>query len=95
MTGVRKFIQDNLPPSWDYVLRKNKCFGSFIDQFYHAIVKPKNKNKYYYKVTIMNARHHLRCYSLGTIAVGFKFKEGDKFWNEIDYQVKQYELMYK
>lgn len=95
MTGVRKFIQDNLPPSWDYVLRKNKCFGSFVDQFYHAIVKPKNKNKYYYKVTIMNARHHLRCYSLGTIAVGFKFKEGDKFWNEIDYQVKQYELIYK
>ena len=43
----------------------------------------------------MNARHHLRCYSIGTIAIGFKFKEGDKFWNEVDYQVKQYELMYK
>lgn len=95
MGGVRKYIQDNIPQSWDYVLRQNRCLGSFINQFYNAIVKEKNKNKYYYKVTIMNARHHLRCYSIGTIAIGFKFKEGVKFWNDIDYQVKQYELMYK
>ena len=95
MTGVRKFIQDNLPPSWDKVLRDNKCLGSFIDQFYNAIANPKHRNKYHYKVTIMKARHHLRRYSLGTIAVGFCFKEGTKFWNEVDYQVKQYELMYK
>ena len=95
MTGVRKFIQDNLPPSWDKVLRNNKCLGSFVNQFYNAIVKQKNKNKYHYNVTIMNARHHLKCYSIGTIAVGFGFKEGTEFWNRIDYQVKQYELMYK
>lgn len=95
MAGVRKYIQENLPPAWDKVLRDNRCLGSFIDQFYNAIVKPKNKNKYHYKVTIMNARHLLRCYSIGTLAIGFKFKEGAKFWNEIDYQVKQYELTYK
>ena len=95
MTGVRKFIQDNLPPSWDKVLRDNKCLGSFINQFYNAIVKQKNKNKYHYNITIMNARHYLKCHSIGTIAVGFNFKEGHKFWNNIDYQVKQYELMYK
>lgn len=95
MNGVRKFIQDNLPPSWDKVLRDNKCLGSFINQFYHAIVKQKNKNKYHYNVTIMNARHYLKCHSIGTIAVGFCFKEGTEFWNQIDYQVKQYELMYK
>lgn len=95
MTGVRKFIQDNLPPSWDKVLRDNKCLGSFINQFYNAIAKQKNKNKYHYKVTITNAKHHLKWYSISTIAILFKFKEGNKFWNEIDYQVKQYELMYK
>ena len=95
MTGVRKFIQDNLPPAWDKVLRDNKCLGSFVNQFYNAIVKQKNKNKYHYKVTIMNARHHLKCYSIGTIAIGFNFKEGTGFWNQIDYQVKQYELIYK
>ena len=95
MTGVRKFIQDNLPPSWDKVLRDNKCLGSFINQFYNAIVKQKNKNKYHYNITIMNARHYLKCHSIGTIAVGFNFKEGTKFWNNIDHQVKQYELMYK
>ncbi len=95
MTGVRKFIQDNLPPAWDKVLRDNKCLGSFINQFYNAIVKQKNKNKYHYKVTIMNARHYLKCHSIGTIAIGFNFEEGTEFWNQIDYQVKQYELMYK
>lgn len=95
MTGVRKFIQDNLPPTWDKVLRDNKCLGSFINQFYNAIVKQKNKNKYHYKVTIMNARHYLKCHSIGTIAIGFNFKEGTEFWNQIDYQVKQYELIYK
>lgn len=95
MTGVRKFIQDNLPPAWDKVLRDNKCLGSFVNQFYNAIVKQKNKNKYHYKVTIMNARHYLKCHSIGTIAIGFNFEEGTEFWNQIDYQVKQYELMYK
>lgn len=95
MTGVRKFIQDNLPPTWDKVLRDNKCLGSFINQFYNAIVKQKNKNKYHYKVTIMNARHYLKCHSIGTIAIGFNFEEGTEFWNQIDYQVKQYELIYK
>lgn len=95
MTGVRKFIQDNLPPAWDKVLRDNKCLGSFVNQFYNAIVKQKNKNKYHYKVTIMNARHYLKCHSIGTIAIGFNFEEGTKFWNQIDYQVKQYELIYK
>lgn len=95
MTGVRKFIQDNLPPAWDKVLRDNKCLGSFVNQFYNAIVKQKNKNKYHYKVTIMNARHYLKCHSIGTITVGFNFKEGTEFWNQIDYQVKQYELIYK
>ena len=95
MTGVRKFIQDNLPPSWDKVLRDNKCLGSFVNQFYNAIVKQKNKNKYHYKVTIMNARHYLKCHSIGTIAIGFNFEEGTEFWNQIDYQVKQYELIYK
>lgn len=92
MTGVKGYIQDNLPPSWDKILRDNKKLLSFINQFYNAIAKPKNRNKYHYNVSIMNARHYLKHYSIGTIAIGFKFKEGTKFWNEIDYQIKQYEL---
>lgn len=93
--SVKNYIKENIPQSWDYVLRQNRCLERFINQFYNAIAKEKNKNKYHYNVTIMNARHHLRCYSLGTIAVGFKFKEGSEFWNNIDYQIKQYELMCK
>lgn len=93
--SVKNYIKENIPQSWDYVLRQNRCLERFINQFYNAIAKEKNKNKYHYNVTIMNARHHLRCYSLGTIAIGFKFKEGSEFWNNIDYQIKQYELMCK
>ena len=93
--SVKNYIKENIPQSWDYVLRQNRCLERFINQFYNAIAKEKNKNKYHYNVTIMNARHHLRCYSLGTIAIGFKFKEGSEFWNNIDYQIKQYELMGK
>lgn len=92
MTGVKKFIQDNLPPAWDKVLRDNRCLGSFIEQFYQAIVKTKNKNKYHYKITIMNARHYIRCYSINTIAIGFNFKEGTEFWNDIANQVSNYEF---
>lgn len=93
--SVKNYIKENIPQSWDYVLRQNRCLERFINQFYDAIAKEKNKNKYHYNITIMNARHHLRCYSLGTIAIGFKFKEGSEFWNNIDYQIKQYELMCK
>ena len=93
--SVKNYIKENIPQSWDHVLRQNRCLERFINQFYNAIAKEKNKNKYHYNVTIMNARHHLRCYSLGTIAIGFKFKEGSEFWNNIDYQIKQYELMCK
>lgn len=95
MTGVKGYIQDNLPPSWDKVLRDNKCLGSFVIQFYNAIAKPKNRNKYYYTVSITTARHYLRTCSIDSIAIAFEFKEGTEFWNKIGYQVKQYELIYK
>lgn len=92
MAGVKSYIKDAMPRSWDIVLRKNRCFQSFVDQFYKAIAKEKNKNKYYYNITIMNARHYLRCYSIHTIAVGFNFKEGVDFWRNIQEQITNYEF---
>ena len=95
MTGVKGFIRDSIPPHWEKALKDHKCLGSFIEQFYQAIAKPKNKNKYHYKVTIMNARHYMKCYSIGTIAIIFEFKEGTAFWQEIDQKVKTCELNWK
>ena len=46
MTGVKGYIRENLPKAWETILLENKCIGSFIEQFYKAIAKPKNKNKY-------------------------------------------------
>lgn len=95
MTGVKGFIKENIPPSWNYALREHKCLGSFIEQFYQAIVKEKNKNKYHYQKTILTARYYLRTHGLGAIAIGFKFKEGDKFWNEVNDKVMFYNEMYR
>lgn len=92
MTGVKGYIRENLPPVWEIILKRNRCLGSFIEQFYQAIVKEKNKNKYHYKVTIMNARHYIKCHSINVIAIGFNFKEGPNFWNDIGNQVSNYEF---
>ena len=46
MTGVKGYIRENLPKTWEIILLRNKCLGSFIEQFYQAIAKPKNRNKY-------------------------------------------------
>lgn len=92
MAGVKGYIKENIPRSWDIVLRENRCLGSFIEQFYQAIAKEKNKNKYHYNITIMNARHYIRCYSINSIAIGFNFKEGANFWNDIANQVSNYEF---
>lgn len=92
MKGVKGYIKFNIPQSWDIILRRNKCLGSFIDQFYEKIVKEKHKNKYYYQITIRNARHYLKCYRINAIAVGLNFKEGAEFWNNIANQISNYEF---
>lgn len=95
MTGVKGYIRENLPPSWEKALLDKKCILSFIEQFYKAIAKPKNKNKYHYNVTIMQARHDLRCLSINALAIGYNFKEGPDFWNEIALIVSNYESEWK
>ena len=95
MKGVKGFIQENLPSSWDKALREHKCLGSFIEQFYQAIAKPKNRNKYYYKISIMQARHDIKNKSIITIATLYKFKEGISFWNEVNQTVINYESEWK
>ena len=95
MKGVKGYIRENIPKSWEHVLLQKKCIGSFVEQFYQAIAKKKNRNRYHYKVTIMNARHYLKTCSIDSIAIAFEFKEGVNFWNEIGYLVKQYDLTYK
>ena len=43
MTGVKGYIKENLPPHWEKALRNHKCLGSFVEQFYQAIAKPKKQ----------------------------------------------------
>lgn len=92
MTGVKGFIESNIPQSWNIILRRNRCYRSFINQFYNKIAPMKNRNKYYYKVSIQRARHDLRCYKINVLAIGYDFKEGADFWNNIANQISNYEF---
>lgn len=95
MTGVKGYIRENLPPSWEKALLDKKCILSFVEQFYKAIAKPKNKNKYHYKVTIMQARHDIKNKSILMIASSYEFKEGENFWTEVHQLALNYELAWK
>ena len=95
MTGVKGYIRDSIPPEWEKALLEHKCILSFIEQFYQAIAKPKNRNKYHYNVTIMQARHDIRIHSLIEIATIYKFKEGISFWNNVNDTVITYKEQWK
>lgn len=95
MTGVKGFIRNSLPPHWEKALRDYKCIGSFIEQFYQAIAKPKNRNKYHYNVTVMQARFDINHKSILMIASMYEFKEGENFWTEVHNKSINYELEWK
>jgi hypothetical protein len=95
MTGVKGFIRDSLPPHWEKALKDHKCLGNFVEQFYQAIAKPKNRNKYHYNVSIMQARHDIKNKSILMIASVYMFKEGENFWTEVHKTSINYELEWK
>lgn len=95
MTGVKGFIKSNIPNHWEKALRDNKCLGSFIEQFYQGIAEEKNKNRYCFQITMRRARHLLSYHSLAYIAITLKFKEGESFWEGIDWIAKFYEQLEK
>lgn len=95
MTGVKGFIRDSIPPHWENALKDHKCLGSFIEQFYQAIAKPKNRNKYHYRISIMQARFDIKHHSILMIAVMYKFKEGENFWTNVHETSINYEAQWK
>ena len=95
MTGVKGFIRDSIPPHWEKALKDHKCLGSFIEQFYQAIAKPKNRNKYHYRVSIMQARFDIKNHSILMIASMYTFKEGKNFWTEVHETAIKYESEWK
>ena len=95
MTGVKGFIRDTIPPHWEKALKDHKCLGSFIEQFYQAIAKPKNRNKYHYRISIMQARFDIKNHSILMIASIYTFKEGENFWTEVHETSIKYELEWK
>lgn len=95
MTGVKGFIRDSIPPHWEKALKDHKCLGSFIEQFYQAIAKPKNRNKYHYRVSIIQARFDIKNHSILMIASRYTFKEGENFWTEVHETAINYESQWK
>ena len=95
MTGVKGFIRNSIPPHWEKALKDHKCLGSFIEQFYQAIAKPKNRNKYHYRISIMQARFDIKNHSILMIASRYTFKEGENFWTEVHETAIKYESEWK
>ena len=95
MTGVKAFIRDSMPKSWEQALLDHKCIDKFIEQFYQGIAEEKNKNKYHYGVTIIRARYFMRHKSISYIATSLNFKEGIAFWEEVNQTALNYELQWK
>ena len=95
MTGVKGFIRDSIPPHWEKALKDHKCLGSFIKQFYQAIAKQKNRNKYHYRISIMQARFDIKNHSILMIASMYTFKEGENFWTKVHETAINYELQWK
>lgn len=95
MTGVKGFIRDTIPPHWEKALKNHKCLGSFIEQFYQAIAKQKNRNKYHYRISIMQARFDIKNHSILMIASMYAFKEGENFWTEVHETAINYESEWK
>ena len=95
MTGVKGFIRDSIPPHWEKALKDHKCLGSFIEQFYQAIAKQKNRNKYHYRISIMQARFDIKNHSILMIASMYEFKEGENFWTEVHETAINYESEWK
>ena len=95
MTGVKGFIRDSIPSHWEKALKDHKCLGSFIEQFYQAIAKPKNRNKYHYRISIMQARFDIKNHSILMIASMYTFKEGENFWTEVHETAINYESEWK
>ena len=95
MKGVKGYIRETIPPEWEKALLEHKCILSFVEQFYQAIAKEKNKNKYHYRITIMQARYDIKHHSLIKIATMYKFKEGIEFWNNVNDTVIIYQERWK
>ena len=95
MTGVKGFIRDSIPPHWEKALKDHKCLGSFIEQFYQAIAKQKNRYKYHYRISIMQARFDIKNHSILMIASMYTFKEGENFWTEVHETAINYESEWK
>lgn len=95
MTGVKGYIRETIPPEWEKALLEHKCVLSFVEQFYQSIAKEKNKNKYHYRITIMQARYDIKHRSLIEIAIMYKFKEGVAFWNKVNDTVIIYQERWK
>lgn len=47
MNGLKKAIRDNLPESWDKILRKHKCLTKFIDYAYESLPSYMKGGEYY------------------------------------------------
>lgn len=98
MKGLKKAIKDQLPSTWEHILRKNKALGKFIDYFYKSIPEDKKGNritcgKKAWRKGIEYIRFKMNNYPLSR-CFDEKYKNldyGKIDWNKIQSELNEYE----
>lgn len=98
MNGLRKRIQRALPPSWEEVLRKNKCLEKYVEYVYRSLpnyMKGSNKRVGYkkrnYVYGILNVESYFQNRKLSDCFQG-QYKNIDGIdWKKLEEQIKNLE----
>lgn len=91
--SLKKAIKKRIPYNWEYVLRKNKVFTSFVDQFYsyriklayHTVDKKKRLEVFKAYLTV-----YLDTLSFNHSLPFDKTVEGKVFWEKINQEIINY-----
>lgn len=91
MNGLRKAIKDQLPSSWEVILRKNGCLTCFIDYTYLSL--PRYMKGKYGRGGVTRVKHMFNNMPLHScFAMKFLQIKGYAFWEEVTRQVINYEF---
>lgn len=90
--GIRQACKDRMPDSWRAIMKRNRCYCSFVEQVYRKYIPPNLKDKYHYKQAIIMIKSLYSTYSIQAICIAIELEEGLQFWSNIQEQVNNYEF---
>lgn len=90
MVGLRKAILNNLPESWEVILRREKILSTFIERLYQNIPSY-YKGRYGFKHGIERAKWMMNNLPIHQCINHHVVNEDVINWYEINRKIKEYE----